>query len=711
MQEPLLQSPWQKAKMLAPQVSSEVEIFRRDFRGERWYVLRRVGGDRLYRVNDVAWQIIGLCDGERTLEAIFNQVKTYSNDLQESDLLAIIHQLQQRGFLQLGKDNAPGWSAVPKTAAGGWLQKLKNPLAIRVPLWDPDKFLRANVQHVTPVFSRGVLTLWCLTVMFALLVALAHWQAISSDVLDRIISPQNLLLLWLIYPVTKVIHELGHAFAIKVFGGEVREIGVVFMYGIPLPYVDASAALTFQYRYQRLIVDGIGIMLELFMAALALFIWLNVSSGLVSQLAFNAMLICGVSTLFFNGNPLMRFDGYYLLADYLEIPNLATRSMQYWQHVLNRWLLAIDKPFTCGNRERGWLFVYAPLALVYRLFVLFAITLLAAQFYLPLGVALGVWILATQVIKPLVKGILYLLAPRIPEQRRRALRFAIGFPLLLILVLVVIPFPVQRTLPAVVWLPDQAKVRAGTEGVVEAVLVEQGKRVVPGEVLFQLSDPYLQMQQELARAKYSETLVRFNAARAENIIDAQQLEEELNTRQAELDKLQRDSLHLAVTSQAGGVFYLPPDRQDVGQFVGQGDVLAYTLNREQVLLRVLAGQDDIGIIRSREATASIKLANWPGEVFAGTILRFPPAAATTLPSAVLGTQYGGSIPVVPTDELGVTTLQEWFQIEVAVAEGQEMMPSLWAGSRAWVSFDLGYAPLATQLYWATRQLFMNKLAL
>ena len=156
--------------------------------------------------------------------------------------------------------------------------------------------------------------------------------------LDRVLVPENLLVMWLVFPVLKLAHEFGHAFAVKTRGGEVHEMGVMIMVLTPVPYVDASSAWAFRSKWQRIRVGAAGMMVELFIASLALFLWLSAEPGVFRGVLYNVILIAGISTVLFNANPLLRFDGYYILMDWLEIPNLRQRSTQYWAYLAERYL-------------------------------------------------------------------------------------------------------------------------------------------------------------------------------------------------------------------------------------------------------------------------------------------------------------------------------------------------------------------------------------
>src|SRR4029077_13640502 len=168
--------------------------------------------------------------------------------------------------------------------------------------------------------------------------------------------------------VLKALHELGHGYAVKAFGGTVHEIGIMFLVFAPMPYVDASAASEFRSKWQRALVGAAGMLVEVFIAALALYVWLAVEQGLVRAFAYNVIVVAGISTVIFNGNPLLRYDGYYILSDLLEIPNLAQRATRYWGHLVYSYLFRTEgQEFSGTPGERAWFLFYAPSAFAYRM--------------------------------------------------------------------------------------------------------------------------------------------------------------------------------------------------------------------------------------------------------------------------------------------------------------------------------------------------------
>ena len=165
--------------------------------------------------------------------------------------------------------------------------------------------------------------------------------------------PWIAVVVWFTLLVVILIHELGHAFACRRFGGECHELGIMFLVLIPTPYVDASTAWAFPNKWHRIFVGAAGMIVELFFAAICVFVWLNTNPNeLISQLAFNAMLVAGVSTVIFNANPLLRYDGYYMLSDWLEIPNLQQKSKDYLLGLIKRHVFRVKahQPLPPGER-------------------------------------------------------------------------------------------------------------------------------------------------------------------------------------------------------------------------------------------------------------------------------------------------------------------------------------------------------------------------
>jgi putative peptide zinc metalloprotease protein len=282
------------------------------------------------------------------------------------------------------------------------------------------------------------------------------------------------------------LHEFGHAFTVKRLGGEVHEMGVMFLVLTPIPYVDASASSGFRNKWERALVGAAGIGVELFIASVALILWTMVEPGAFRSVLYNIVVIGGVSSLFFNGNPLLRYDAYYILSDLLEIPNLGPRGTQYIGHLVQRYAFGIGDadPGVSTSGERTWFVIYSVLSFGYRIFVYAAIIQFIAGKFFTLGLVLAAWAVISMVVIPLAKGARFLFAsPKLSTKRVKAVSVTLLALGVITALTAWLPFPLSTVSEGVLWFPDEAFVRAREDGFVERLLVDPGGIVRRGDPL------------------------------------------------------------------------------------------------------------------------------------------------------------------------------------------------------------------------------------
>src|SRR5262249_17555553 len=300
-----------------------------------------------------------------------------------------------------------------------------------------------------------------------------HCADLTNNFTDRILAVDNLLVLSLVFPLIKALHELGHASATKAGGGEVHDLGVIMLVLLPVPYVDASAASVFKSKYRRAVVGAAGMLVELFVAAIAFYLWLLVEPGIVRAVLFNVMVIASVSTLIFNGNPLLRYDAYYILCDLIEMPNLSARALRYWAYLAERYALGVreaEGPIA-SRGEKAWFVCYGLASTAYRILVTVFIALFIATRFFIIGVLLAGWALVAMAVLPVARALGHVVAsPRLRKRRRRALVVTFGSIAVALVLVVAVPLPYHSDAEGVVWLPGQALVRAGGHRLVEGLL-------------------------------------------------------------------------------------------------------------------------------------------------------------------------------------------------------------------------------------------------
>jgi putative peptide zinc metalloprotease protein len=587
--------------------------------------------------------------------------------------------------------------------------QLLSPLWWRFPLLDPERLLGRLLPWARPFFGIGGAFLWASVVGVALVLVGVYWADLTSNFLDRVLSARNLLVLWLLLPALKALHEVGHGLATKAFGGEVHDMGVMLLVVSPLPYVDASSASAFPSKWQRIVVGAAGMLVELFLAALALFVWLAAEPGVLRTVAYNTILVAGISTVLFNANPLLRYDGYYMLSDFLEIPNLYTRSRSYLAYLCERYLFGHQEAETppASRSERTWFVVYAVSAFAYRLLVIAGIAFFLLYKFFYLGVAATVALVAAWIGVPTWKAIGFVLRnPRLHRVRGRALGVSLGLAGLVVALVGFLPVPSRTAAEGVVWVPEEALVRAGASGFVERMVARPGSRVRPGDVLLECADPSLLARVQVLAARLREFRARYDEQRAADRVKAAQFQEEIRYVEEDLARARAEQGALTVRSQAEGTFVLPAAADLPGRFVRRGELLGYTVNLERITVRAVIPQTSVDLVQQRTIGVEVRLSERIGETVPATVRREVPGASERLPSPALGLGGGGRVPVDPRDTQGVTAMERVFQIDL---ELPSTLPLLNVGGRVYVRFDHGWEPLAVQWARQVRQLFLARL--
>ena len=712
MSDALFSPSWYRVAALKPRIRAHARIHRHAYRDKVWFVLQDTAAERSHRFSPAAHHFIGLMNGERTVQEIWEATSAYLGDdaPTQEEAIRLLGQLHAADALlcDVPPDSMEVFRRYQRHERMLWRRRLWTPLALRFPLIDPDRFLERTLPWVQPLFGWFGILLWLAVVGTGVVLAASHWTDLTENITDRVLAPQNLLLLWLVYPVVKALHELGHAYATKKWGGEVHEIGIMLLVLTPVPYVDASSAWGFRDKHKRMVVGAAGIAVELFLGALALFTWLTVEPGAVRAVAYNVMLISGISTLLFNGNPLLRFDGYYVLADGLEIPNLGARSNQYLGYLFQRYVAGAsdaDCPAT-STGERVWMVLYGVASFLYRVFIMFVIILFIAGKFFVIGVLLAIWAVATQVMMPVGKSVSYLLtSPNLRRQRGRALAISALLALAVAGLLFVAPVPSWTRAEGVIWGPEEAQVRAGTEGFVERVLVPPDSAVVRGQPLVQAEDPFLPTRVAVLQAQLQELSAQYDSLMSSDRVQAGMVREEMVAVEANLKRSREREAELILRSPASGRFVVPHAADLPGRFVSKGQLVGYVMEPKEITARVVLAQDDIAQVRQYTRAVEVMLAGWGASPVLAQIRREVPGASTQLPTAALGSAGGGTFAVDPRDSQGVTALSRIFQLELTLPPD---VRSPYLGARVFVRFDHGYEPVGFQIYRALRRLLLRQ---
>jgi putative peptide zinc metalloprotease protein len=715
MSEALLSSSWYRVAGVRPRLRNHARLHRMRYRGVLWYLLQDPVSNRVHRFTPAARFVIAAMNGARTVQQLWELTnRQLGEDAPTQDeIIRLLGQLHTADLLlsDTTPDATESFERGERQERSTRRRSYMNPMAIRLHLWDPDAFLNRIRPLIDFLWSRWGGLLWLVVVLPVLLLLPLQWDQLSGNFSDRLLAANNLLMLWLVFPLIKAMHEFGHAAATKRGGGEVHDLGVVMLVLMPIPYVEASAATVFKSKFYRAVVGASGMAVELFIAALAFYIWMLLEPSVLRAVLFNVMVVACLSTLIFNGNPLLRYDAYYILADLIEIPNLAGRSMRYWGYLIEHYAFGVSDAQSSEDSaaEKAWLMAYGVLSSIYRVFVTIAIALFIASEFFFVGVVLALWAVVMMAVVPVFKSLQHVVAsPRLRRHRRRVLVVSAGFIAALLVLLFVVPAPFRTVAEGVVWLPQSALVRSGHDGFFERLVAVSGTRVQAGELLIEQRDPVLVTALRVSEAKVAELQSIYGkqmvADRSQTAIALDQLNAERRT----LASVRQRIDTLSMRAQTAGTFIVPRPQDMVGRFYRQGELLGYVLDKPQLIARVVVAQEDVDAVRSATNDVQLRLGHQPDRVLQGRLEREVPAGAEYLPSRALAAEGGGQLATDPRDTQGARTMARTFQFDVAVQAAAPELANFFFGERIHVRFEHPPEPLAFQWYRNVRRLFLSQ---
>lgn len=707
---PTFSESWYRVANLRAKLRTSAQITRQFYRGERWYVVRDPAGNQFHRLSDAAYRFVGLLDGTRTVAEAWDLAGGQLADdaPTQPEVIQILSHLYSANLIDsdVTPDSAVLLRRHKKLQQRKMKGRLMNVLFPRIPLWDPDRFLKLWMPLARVLFSKFGAVVWLAVIIGALAMLAPEWDRIKAAT-SFSIAPGNWLWLWAVFVFVKLIHELGHAFACRRFGGECHELGIMFLVLIPTPYVDASTAWAFPNKWHRIFVGAAGMIVELFFAALCVFGWLYFNpNSLWSQLAFNAMLVAGVSTVIFNANPLLRYDGYYMLSDYLEIPNLRQKSTEYTLGLIKRHLFRVKahQPLP-PVLQRFWLFTYCVTSSVYRVFVGFAIILLVT-YQLPeqlkiIGVLMGLGAVATFLLVPVFKTFKYLtIEPELHRKRGRAVAITVAFATAVVVLIGMVPFWVNIDAVAVVEPSSGMKEHlfSREDGFVREIRAQDGQMLRKGDVILVLRNEQLEADIKRTQAELAQKKLEIRRAAVQEEAAKRIFQDAEKALQGRLALLRKRQEWLTIRAPMDGELVAPQLRDLNGRFIPRNEELAIVQQIGKLDARVVLKQEDVEpVVMQATPFTEVRMSSDIDTFLPAQAIRALPQAPEYLPSAAPAQQGGGEIATDPRDPTGTKPTERQFEVVVTVDNPDNRYRP---GQQAYVRFRLDKKPLIWQ--WGRR---------
>jgi putative peptide zinc metalloprotease protein len=473
----------------------------------------------------------------------------------------------------------------------------------------------------------------------------------------------------------------------------VHVMGVLLMIFTPMPFVDATSSWGFRSRWKRILVSSAGMIVELFVAAIMVVVWANTGPGLLHNLAYNMIFIASVSTLIFNLNPLLRFDGYYILSDLVDIPNLQQRANRQLRHLCERYLFGIKTSVSPTERkkEASWLAVFGVASGIYRVIVFSGILLVVADRFFLIGIIMAAVCAVSWVVAPTIKFLQYLASyPALERTRARAVAVTtLGFAALLLL-FGVVKFPSHFRAPGVLLARERSQVVTTTGGRLEKLVAAPASFVKRGDPLLEFANPELDIELAHARAAVAELDARIRFAMKDRIADLKPLTMRLEALNQRVQKIETDKASLVVKASHDGIWISPEIGDQVGRWMARGAKLGILVNPGQFEFVATVKQEDGDALFGKNISgAEARLFGEAGRVVPISKWRIIPGEQQMLPSPALGWMSGGEVPVAVDDPQKAA--EPFFELHADLASANA--GTLFHGRSGKIRFDLEPEPL------------------
>lgn len=707
---PTFSESWYRVAELRPRLRTTIHTHRQFFRGQTWHVVQDPTSNQFFRLNEEAYRFIAMLDGRRTVSEVWRVTNEQLGDRAptQGEAIQLLGQLYTSNLLQCDlPPDAEGLLRRYRQRVTREVQGyLTNLLFIRIPLLDPDRFLDWFVGLAGLAFTWGGLVVW-LVLLAAGLYSIAGRTGELIDRAPDLLDPASLPLLYASFVLIKIIHELGHGFACKKFGradgtgGEVHVLGLMFLVFTPLPYVDASSSWAFRSKWHRIVVGAAGMMVELGGAAIAAIVWANTREGTaLHAIAYNAVFIGSISTLLFNGNPLLRYDGYYILSDLLEIPNLAQRSRDYLYYLVRKYAWGVRKVRNPAHSpgEAAWMAVYAVSSTIYRVFISIAILLFVASALPFLGIILATVAVIAWGLVPLCKLIYYLFSSaELIRVRTRAVGSSLVVMGGIVAAVGFLPLPDPVYLDGVVEPREMKIIHAGADGFLTDHLPSGQPATPDGRPLARTVNPELDAQQKGLEAERRRLVARRNLAQTEEPAAAQIIDEQIQALDDQILRVVEQLSLLTIRAPVAGTWYAPDIDLRGGAYLRRGDRIGLVGTLDDMIVRAVAGQEVAGLlIREAAPDVEMRINKRPDLALAGRIKQFLPAGSERLPSPALSYQAGGHTAVAADDRSGTKTIERIFEIQLA--PDRASATPLFAGQRVVIRFETAPKPVVARVW-------------
>ncbi len=621
-----------------------------EYGGKRCYVIHDETSSSYFQIGIPEYAFLSVLDGNTTLQAAVQETshRLGHEALTIRDAVRIGHWLIESGLA-----NSVDGSGSQTNSASVLLERRKsqqqqksvaqlNPLFIKLPLGNPQALIRLLSCFFGWLCSGFFLGIWVAVVMYAIVCVFQSPSELYAAGLGVFTADGWA---WMLVTMIglKVVHELAHGLFCDRFGGSVKETGLVFILFIPMPYVDVTSCWSFRSKWERIAVAAAGMYIEMFVAALAAIAWSFSGDPVLKFHLFNVMLLGSLTTLLFNANFLMRFDGYYMLADFLEIPNLYQKGQQFVNGLGSQFVLGMaGAPCLGGRKTQRIIQAYGLAALFWRVTICVSLAILATALFYGFGIALAIIGVIFWLGTPIWRFVSNWQDPSAGRKPNFKWIATVTVPAIACLALVMFsfPWPVRVSAPAIVEYESPALIRADASGFVKAVYVTEGQTVRRGDLLVELENQELKSRLSELKLERAKSVIRSRTFYQDREIATYQAENASRLAIDErINEVERKLSSLILTAISDGIVVASELETLPGQYVSPGAILLEVVNEDRKQIAVSVGQDDFEVFSANTSESAMFLPRHGRRHYSGILNLIEPTATST--ADVRLTSYGG----------------------------------------------------------------------
>jgi putative peptide zinc metalloprotease protein len=731
------------SRKLSLRVRPDLTARQQKYLGDAYWVVKEPVGLNYFRFHEEEFAILQMLDGQTSLEQIkdrfeeeFAPQKITYQDLQQ--FIGMLH----RSGLVISESAGQGRQLRKRRdekKRKELLGKVSNVFAIRFRGVDPERFLNWIYQYTKWMF-HPVCVFFCLALAIsALLLVTVQFDVFSSRLptFHEFFGRGNWLYLAITMGVVKVLHELGHGLSCKHFGGECHEIGVMILVFTPCLYCNVSDSWMLPNKYRRAMIGASGMYVEMVLASTATFIWwFSDPTTLINQLSLSVMFICSVSTLVFNGNPLLRFDGYYILMDLAEIPNLRQKSTEVLKRFMVDLCLGLEQPENpfLPQSNRFLFGLYTVAAVVYRWIVVFSICWFLNKVLEPYGLkVLGQLVAAAGffglVVQPLWQlGKFFYMPGRMHKVKRHRVVASIAVVLALLGFVLFMPLPHSVNCSFELAPRDAAAIYVDVLGLVDDIHVENGATVQAGEPLVTLRNPDLELSVIQLEGQLRAATERLRGLERRAYVDdtagmhIPQAKENEATIIKQLKEKHDELSRLKVVAPIAGVvlpvpsrskqneagrlpqwYGSPLDRKNLGARFQASELICRVGDPEKLEAELVVDQADIDLLDQamaggKQPEAVLQFDAFPGQVLTSRVVDIARIDMKTAP-ITLSSRAGGDVSTKQDQSTGqLRPLSTSYQARVPLEDQGELRGLLTVGQQGNAKVYTRWQSLGKRLY-------------